>query len=318
MEFLDVEYPRERKANLNEGELIHDLLSSLLHETDSERIMFDVGANIGNSLDIYLSRGWKIYAFEPDPNNRDKLLELYGSNPRLHVSPCAISLVDGDVVSFYASEESTGISSLSPFTEGHQEIATVETLRLDTFILQSNVNRVDFLKIDVEGHDFFALQSFPFNRLTPEAIIVEYEDKKTQPLGYTVHDMANFLIANSYHVWVSEWHPITRYGIAHDWRRLVRYKPSLDLQEGWGNLMGFRSDLSDQDLGAGAALRVRFGFGTSFGIQPRQSTELVRRRSLSTLARFLVRLTSSISRPAGVWLNRFLRRVRRRLVRWLS
>src|SRR5690606_7034311 len=45
-----------------------------------------------------------------------------------------------------------------------------------------------------------------------------------------------------YSVYVSEWHPIVRYGIAHDWRRLVRYSPQLDVSTTWGNVIGFRED----------------------------------------------------------------------------
>ena len=48
-------------------------------------------------------------------------------------------------------------------------------------------------------------------------------DSKTVPLGYKFDDLARFLADKGYAVFVSEWHPIVRYGIRHDWNRLTRY-----------------------------------------------------------------------------------------------
>src|SRR3546814_14166191 len=65
--------------------------------------------------------------------------------------------------------------------------------------------------------------------------LCEFEDVKTVPLGYTYHDMAGFPLEQGYRVYVSEWHPIVRYGIRHDWRRLVPYPCELSDPSAWGN-----------------------------------------------------------------------------------
>lgn len=69
----------------------------------------------------------------------------------------------------------------------------------------------------------------------------EFEDTKTVPLGYTFHDLSKYLVDKGYQVYVSEWHPITRYGIPHDWRALMRYPWELADPKGWGNLLAFRT-----------------------------------------------------------------------------
>lgn len=313
MNILSYEESRDDQARINEEELIFGLIGSSVGHEDGPPVMVDVGANFGNSLDIYLSRGWKVHAFEPDPDNRSKLLSIYGGNELLSVSADAVSLIDGERLSFYASDESTGISSLSAFTEGHREKTTVTTTRLDSYLRDKKLSRVDFLKVDVEGHDYFALQTFPFDRFQPAAVIVEYEDKKSLPLGYDVHEMATFLEVAGYHVWVSEWHPIVRYGIAHDWRRLVRYQGQLELSSGWGNLIGFKDNFGDEEIAREVALRVRYGQNTVHGVSVIPKSPGKNGPRLVRIAKFLVRQFGKISEKKAAGLYVKLRGLRRRL-----
>lgn len=313
LSFLQVCFDRSSHVQLNEEELIRDVL---LREGRGRpnMLMFDVGANFGNSLDIYLGRGWSVVAFEPDPNNREVLLRYYEDIERLTIVPHAVALSDGQLLSFFGSSESTGISSLTPFTPGHREIAKVLTTRLDTFIDSQGIDFVDVLKIDVEGHDYFALQSFPLESLKPLAILVEYEDRKTLPLGYSVHDMASYLLSAGYEVWVSEWHPIIRYGIAHDWRRLTRYKASLSLESGWGNLIAFEKPVTEGVLSTLLSERIRFGPESSLGSSAHVHMKTAKAQvSLTRFAKRLVRILSRISPRFGGLAYRVLRRAKRLL-----
>src|SRR3546814_10967666 len=63
--------------------------------------------------------------------------------------------------------------------------------------------------------------------------------------------MAGFLLEQVSRVYVSEWHPIVRYGIRHDWRRLVPYPCELSDPSAWGNLLAFRDPI-DESVLAGA------------------------------------------------------------------
>lgn len=92
------------------------------------------------------------------------------------------------------------------------------------------------------------LQGFPWERGQPAVIECEFEDTKTVPLGYTFHDLARFLVERGYTVYVSEWHPIIRYGIRHDWRALMRYPCELADPKGWGNLLAFRDGIDEELL----------------------------------------------------------------------
>jgi FkbM family methyltransferase len=246
------DFSRSHGAQMNEEEMIGRCFGP------GRGLMVDVGANFGNSLDVYLGKGWTVHAFEPDPNNRAKLELLWPNCERLVINPQAVSDRDGLVVPLYASDESTGISSLSAFTDGHRQVAEVSTVTLTTYMESAKIEHVDFLKVDVEGFDKFVLDGFPWERDRPEAVLVEFEDSKTVPLGYAVGDLVEVLRAQGYTVYVSEWHPIVRYGIAHDWKSLSRHDPDVDLSGTWGNLVAFRADPGEEVLSRAAAESLRF------------------------------------------------------------
>ena len=239
-----------------------DCVAKLFSGTLTGRSMIDVGAHHGWAFSPFLDMGWNVFAFEPDENNR---AELLGRLAR-HRNKVLVSLDERCVsnksekgASFYSSVQSTGISGLSAFHESHIETQRVDTITLTEFFQNRPMPKVDFLKIDTEGHDLFVMQGFPWDRGKPAVIECEFEDAKTFPLGYTFHDLARFLVGKGYVVYVSEWHPIIRYGIRHDWNRLLRYPCELADSKGWGNLLAFRDPIDEKDLVAAMRKVLKVG-----------------------------------------------------------
>lgn len=105
----------------------------------------DVGANIGY-VTLLLAQtvgpGGNVHAFEPDPDNLLELERTVAQNrlPNVRVHPCAVG--DAEGVASLAS----GINARLR-TEG---TVPVRVRRLDDVL---RGQRVDFLKIDVEGHE---------------------------------------------------------------------------------------------------------------------------------------------------------------------
>ncbi len=227
-------FDRDRHAILNEEELVS------FYFGNSVGFMIDVGANMGKVSDLFLAKQWNVHAFEPDPENRRRLESRLGGDKRLTINQEAVSNESGLELPLFASEDSTGISSLSAFTKGHEQICTVSTITLDDYCARLDIGSIDFLKIDVGGHDKFVLEGFPWDRIRPRVIQAEFENNKTVPLGYTVHDLASLLLSHGYSVYISEWHPIIKYGAAHDWCRILPYSTNLDLELTWGNVLAFK------------------------------------------------------------------------------
>ena len=228
-----------------------DCIAEVFLKTLSGKLMIDVGAHHGWALSPFLDKDWNIFAFEPDEKNRAKLLERLRNHQNrdlVSLDTRCVSNKSQSGISFYRSEQSTGISGLSAFHESHVEAQRVDTVALTEFFEGKELPQVDFLKIDTEGHDLFVLQGFPWERVRPAVIECEFEDTKTVPLGYTFHELAQFLIDQGYTVYVSEWHPIVRYGIRHDWRSLAQYPCDLSDKKGWGNLLAFRDPVDHKAL----------------------------------------------------------------------
>lgn len=244
LEALVGPYSRADQAHYDETDAISDYIA----DSVKDGIMLDVGAHYGSSAAHFLAKGWQVYGFEPDPNNRAVLVEKYGSHPKLKIFDLAVSDGGGQELAFYASNESTGISGLSAFHEKHEEVCKVMTTTLTDICQQENVTRVGFLKIDTEGHDLMVLKGFPWETMKPAFVECEYEDNKTNLLGYDWHELANFLVEKGYHVYVSEWHPIIRYGMRHNWQRLVKYPCQLSSSDSWGNLLAFLEEPNEEAL----------------------------------------------------------------------
>lgn len=203
--------------------------------------MVDVGAHHGDAFAPYLASGWQVHAFEPDATNRRELVSRFGDSAELEVVAAAVSNSSG-TLPIYRSEESTGISSLAPFTEGHRPAGQVPVTTISEYVGDGRLTAIDFLKIDAEGYDLFVLEGVPWQLLTPEVILAEFEDFKTESLGYRWTDLAKLLLGHGYRVLVSEWYPIERYGGEHRWRRLAEYPCELRDQQAWGNLIAVRPE----------------------------------------------------------------------------
>jgi FkbM family methyltransferase len=237
-----------RKAPFSEAALIYDYFGA----KKITGTLVDVGAHFGESFEPYLDRNWKVLAFEPDKTKWD-FLNKFRQNKNLTLLTQAVSNKSSINVPFYVSTESTGISSLSPFVESHKEAGGVDLVTLRDTLSDYNISNVTFLKIDTEGHDLFVLEGFPWDMMTPDVILCEFEDLKTKRLGYSYKDLGEFLIQKGYTVYLSEWYPVVKYGGDHKWRNIVKYPAVLANVNAWGNFIavstGEAKDYFDKHLG---------------------------------------------------------------------
>lgn len=102
----------------------------------------------------------------------------------------------------------------------------------------------------MEGLGLSVLRGFPWSIDAPEVILCEFEDFKTLNLGHSWGDICEYLNSRDYTVYVSEWHPVVRHGIAHDWCAMKRYPCKLESVKSWGNIIAFKTAPGDVELTA--------------------------------------------------------------------
>ncbi|MGY4712354.1 FkbM family methyltransferase [Mycolicibacterium sp. CBM1] len=221
---------------IDEPEMIANLAST---RSDSSRcVLVDVGAHVGTVTAEFLDKGWSVVAYEPDPSNRREFERRIGDNPRVQLSTSGVSDKPANQVSLFTSSVSTGVSTLSPFHDSHEATAHVDLVTLAEDLRARKVENVDFLKVDIEGFDYFALKGFDWS-YSPRFVLYEFEDRKTVPLGYSLTDSSSYVEALGYHLVYSVWEPIVEYGTAHRWRGLYTAPPA-DVDKCWGNVLAFR------------------------------------------------------------------------------
>lgn len=121
--------------------------------------VLDIGANMGIYSLRALRQGCHVYAFEPTPKicnilKQNIKVNGFAESKRAHVIQKAVSNVCG-TATFYQNTAMSGHSSLycDEMDREIQEIV-VETVALDS--CRSQFGSVDFIKIDVEGAEYFA------------------------------------------------------------------------------------------------------------------------------------------------------------------
>ena len=205
-------------------------------------VLVDVGAHNGSFSWPFVKKGWAVVAFEPERQNFKALKRNLRGLKYVWCIRKAVSNNTGQRVPFYVSQEHYGIHSLKPFHSTHRMSYKVQTIRIDDALKRLNIKKITLLKIDIEGADFPALQSFDFESHSPELVMVEFMDERSRTnFGYTHHDMARFMSTYGYCAFVSEWAPIGEYarkGCEHEPHTWIRVKPyPLENEPSWGNLI---------------------------------------------------------------------------------
>lgn len=232
-----------RRHWVDEAEIIAKLAS--VRPGAADAVLVDVGAHFGSVTSLFLERGWSVVAYEPDPSNRREFERRIGSHPRVQLSTAAVSDTPTRSAPLFTSSVSTGISTLAAFHESHEPSATVDVVTLAEDLRAHRIQRVDFLKVDIEGFDFFALKGFDWT-YAPRFVLYEFEDRKTIPLGYSLAESSAYIGERGYRLIYSVWEPIIEYGSRHKWRGLF-WDPPSDAATCWGNVLCFR-DQSDAGL----------------------------------------------------------------------
>lgn len=166
-----------------------------------EFISIDVGANIGIHT-ITMSRGNHVIAVEPNPRIAQRLLEniKLSKIENVTVKQCALSNTCGDV-DFYCVDTSYSHQGISSCYKKHPS-ALMKKISVPVQSLDSigeKLQRLDFIKIDVEGHDFnVLLGSVAMIKKFRPIILFEWCRQDWALAGYTLEDAVEFFNTHRY------------------------------------------------------------------------------------------------------------------------
>lgn len=162
-------------SQYGEDKILHDIFGE-----QKNGVCIEVGGYDGvtGSTTLYFEKlGWKAIVIEPMPDFCDKIRQARNCE----LVQVAASDESG-VASFYVAE---GVETLSTLEQdkshanrvgwegGQLKEIKVQKLKLDDILTNLGVSHIDFMTIDVEGHEMSALRGLSLQRFQPKIIIVE-------------------------------------------------------------------------------------------------------------------------------------------------
>lgn len=167
-------------------------------------VFIDVGAHAGYISAVAASlvgKGGQVHCFEPVPPTFQYLRKLAVNNPgyQIFLNNCAASDKAGKIkIDYMGSQSSGGSSAVAGLLDANKVKTTFEcpALRLDEYIKQRKIRKIDLIKIDVEEYEFPVLKGlrgyFEETRHRPP-IICEIGRQGYALLGTTRKDLADYM-----------------------------------------------------------------------------------------------------------------------------
>ncbi|WP_303140876.1 FkbM family methyltransferase [uncultured Parabacteroides sp.] len=125
---------------------IGDGLSVCVKEDD---IVIDAGAWIGDFSAYAAVKGAKVYAFEPTSNTYAVLLKTASLNGINKIFPQKRGLGNDNKEVLLSLSENSGGNSIS--LQRSDKTERIEIVTIDSFVFNNKLDRVDFIKADIEG-----------------------------------------------------------------------------------------------------------------------------------------------------------------------
>lgn len=149
------------------------------HKVKTNDVVLDAGANCGH-LSIFFSKlvGKKgvVYAFEPDKFNITRIEKNIKLNQDLSDNIKIEELLlwnENKLVDFY---EAGTVGSSAVWIPDADKCVQKEAVRIDDWVLNNNIQKLDFIKMDIEGAEIEALDGCvqTIENLRPNFAIASY------------------------------------------------------------------------------------------------------------------------------------------------
>lgn len=178
-----------------------ETINILKKHLNQSSVFFDVGANIGSiCLPIAKLTGASVHAFEPSDFVFNFLQEnvLNNNLPNITLNKVAVYSQHHVTLNFFATDQKYGGSSLSPTYNQHSY--EVNSISLDEYCKEKGIDKIDALKIDVQGFEIAVLKgaSVLLQKKAIAFIIFEMESWAEKEAGYPAGSSQQFLIDNGY------------------------------------------------------------------------------------------------------------------------
>ena len=186
------------------GEFEVDLINFLKSLLNDCSVFIDIGANIGIYTLLaskHIRKDGKVFAFEPSDWAYNRLKENLKLNEtkNVEVFKLAVSNFTG-LKQFYVCEDDAYNSLISTPMKEVQKVVEVESICLNDFCVNRNIDQIEILKIDVEGADYLVLKGAEEILKSDKSpiIVCEFNQKISGGITYNKDEFSEFMKELSY------------------------------------------------------------------------------------------------------------------------
>jgi len=167
----------------------------------TDDVFIDIGANIGTysisaSGCVDKKKGGIVYSFEPVSIVYERFIENIELNKIDNILPYKLGIIDENktIKLYLSTNENLGMSSIFHHDTESGEVETVKAVRLDDFIFENNIRKVNLIKIDIEGAEIFALKGMvnTLKNFKP-VLLVEISENVLEGNIVSGEDVFNFM-----------------------------------------------------------------------------------------------------------------------------
>ena len=138
-------------------------LVMVLDHIDKDDVVLDIGCHIGTySVPIakkLLNGKGHLYCVEADPSTFDLLSRNIIENKLGNVvTPACLLLSNNDELN-YRIKKNAGNSGANHFVEDENAADATKTMAFRNYLCRNDINKIDFIKMDVEGMEYILLES---------------------------------------------------------------------------------------------------------------------------------------------------------------
>jgi len=179
-----------------------------------DAVIVDAGAHYGY-FSLFASMNTsprsRILALEPSPDNFSRLeRNIHATNcANIETLPVALAEFSGEVSLFLSRDENHSLFSRDCNPLSNEQGVPVHALSLWDFLSEHDLDRVDFLKMDIEGAEYAVLlnaESSALDRI--QTISMEFHDLKSKDASANV--LARHLLRHGFQLTKLTYSPTTR------------------------------------------------------------------------------------------------------------
>lgn len=204
--FIKRKYKSEKKSYSFGG---CDLIIDYIFKSQDNGFYVDVGCQhpiTNNNTYLLHQKNWKGINIDLD----DKNIRLFNSHRPKDTNICACLSSKEQIRDLYFFHSGSPINSIEKKTVLNKQnfsVKKIKTSTLNSILKSHKPKKIDYLNIDVEGHEIEVLNGFDINHFKPSVISVEFLDfnmvkmefKNNNLTNVVNSDLYNFFIQNDYH-----------------------------------------------------------------------------------------------------------------------